>query len=124
MTKRKILVVDDEASHRQMLEAVLSAEGYAIKQAEDGQIAIAEVEKCFFDLILMDMSLPVMDGWEAARNGSSDGPRTRSELPCPRRSASRRNSGRPWSAGGCGVVQVKFPAELYRKQESYGTKAT
>jgi CheY-like chemotaxis protein len=45
--KPKILVVDDEAAHRKMIEAVLSDEGYDIKQAEDGQTAVEAVRKEF-----------------------------------------------------------------------------
>jgi two-component system response regulator HydG len=47
--KPKILVVDDEASHRKMIEAVLSDEGYEIKQADDGQTAIDAVKKEFYE---------------------------------------------------------------------------
>lgn len=63
--KPKILVVDDEASHRKMIEAVLSNEGYEIKQADDGQAAIDEVGKGFFDLILMDIRMGKVGGIEA-----------------------------------------------------------
>jgi two-component system response regulator HydG len=65
--KIKILVVDDEASHRKMIEAVLSDEGYEIKQAGDGQAAIDAVEKGFFDLILMDIRMAEVSGLEALR---------------------------------------------------------
>ena len=63
--KPKILVVDDEAAHRKMIKAVLSDEGYEIKQAEDGQAAIDAVEKGFFDLILMDIRMSKVGGIEA-----------------------------------------------------------
>ena len=63
--KSKILVVDDEQSHRLMLEAVLSAEGYEIHQADDGLGAIAAVEEQFYDLILMDIRMGTMGGLEA-----------------------------------------------------------
>jgi two-component system response regulator HydG len=63
--KPKILVVDDEASHRKMIEAVLSDEGYEIKQADDGQAAIDAVENEFFDLILLDIRMRKVGGIEA-----------------------------------------------------------
>ncbi len=63
--KSKILVVDDEQSHRQMIDTVLTAEGYGIVQAEDGLGAIAAVEEQFYDLILMDIRMGAMDGLEA-----------------------------------------------------------
>jgi two-component system response regulator HydG len=65
--KPKILVVDDEASHRKMIEAVLSDEGYEIKQADDGQAAIDAVEKRFFDLILMDIRMAEVSGLQALK---------------------------------------------------------
>jgi len=63
--KPKILVVDDEASHRQMLKAVLSAEGYEIREAADGEDAVRSVEEKFHDLILMDIRMPGLSGIEA-----------------------------------------------------------
>ena len=65
--KTKILVVDDEAPHRQMLEVVLSAEGYEIHQAGDGQEAINLVEERFYDLILMDNRMTEVGGIEALK---------------------------------------------------------
>jgi two-component system response regulator HydG len=65
--KPKILVVDDEASHRQMIEAVLTAEGYDLQQADDGEAAIAAVKEAFFDLVLMDVRMKVVGGIEALK---------------------------------------------------------
>jgi len=65
--KPKILVVDDERSHRQMIEAVLSAEGYEIAQADNGQAAIDAVTKKFYDLIIMDIRMPELGGIEALK---------------------------------------------------------
>ena len=65
--KPKILVADDEAAHRKMIETVLSAEGYEVHQAEDGRSAIAAVEKQFFDLILLDIRMSPMNGMEALK---------------------------------------------------------
>ena len=63
--KPTILVVDDESSHRQMIKAVLSAEGYEIKEAVDGDEAVRAVEEKFHDLILMDIRMPGLSGIEA-----------------------------------------------------------
>jgi len=65
--KTKILIVDDETSHLQMLDAVLSAEGYEIHQAGDGQEAINRVEERFYDLILMDIRMGKVGGIEALK---------------------------------------------------------
>jgi len=64
---KKILVVDDDASHRLMLEAVLEAEGYEVFQADDGEEAVESVEKEFYDLILMDIRMARMSGIDALK---------------------------------------------------------
>jgi two-component system response regulator HydG len=63
--RRKILIVDDEESHRIMLRAVLKDEGYEVAEAADGTEAIRAVVKEAFDLILMDLRMTSMDGIEA-----------------------------------------------------------
>ena len=65
--KTRILVVDDEVSHLQMLDAVLSAEGYEIHRAGDGQEAIGLVEERFYDLLLMDVRMSKVGGIEALK---------------------------------------------------------
>jgi two-component system response regulator HydG len=65
--KQRILVVDDEQSHRLMLKAILTREGYAVSEADDGSSAVQAVEKESFDLILMDIRMGDMDGIEALR---------------------------------------------------------
>jgi len=60
--KPKILVVDDARSHRQMIKAVLSAEGYEIAQADNGQAAIDAVADKFYDLVIMDIRMPELGG--------------------------------------------------------------
>ena len=61
-TAAKIMIVDDDASHRKMLTAVLSAEGYHIKEADDGDTACRLVAESDFDLVLMDLRMKRMDG--------------------------------------------------------------
>jgi two-component system response regulator HydG len=63
--KGRILVADDEESHRIMLRAVLQEEGYEVIGAADGPEAIRAVEQEPFDLILLDIRMPGMDGIEA-----------------------------------------------------------
>jgi len=65
--KPKILVVDDERSHRLMIEAVLSAEGYDIAQADSGQTAVDAVAEKFYDLVIMDIRMPELGGIEALK---------------------------------------------------------
>ncbi|BBO77439.1 acetoacetate metabolism regulatory protein AtoC [Desulfosarcina widdelii] len=63
--KPNILIVDDETPHRAMLDTVLSAEGYNVIQAEDGDEAIELVGNQFFNLILMDVRMKRIDGIKA-----------------------------------------------------------
>jgi two-component system response regulator HydG len=63
--KSRILVVDDEESHRIMLRAVLKEEGYDVSEASDGAEAVKAVEQEPFDLILLDIRMRTMDGIEA-----------------------------------------------------------
>lgn len=58
-------MVDDEASHRIMLRAVLRDEGYDVTEAADGQEAVRAIEQGSFDLVLMDVRMTTMDGLEA-----------------------------------------------------------
>jgi two-component system, cell cycle response regulator DivK len=63
----KILLVEDNEMNRDMLSRRLIRKGYDVVMALDGQQAIDMAASESPDVILMDMSLPVIDGWEAAR---------------------------------------------------------
>lgn len=63
----KILLVEDNEMNRDMLSRRLERRGYKVLIAVDGQMGIDMARAEAPDLILMDMSLPVMDGWEATR---------------------------------------------------------
>jgi two-component system cell cycle response regulator DivK len=63
----KILLVEDNEMNRDMLSRRLSRKGYEVAIAVDGQQGIDMARAEPPDLILMDMSLPVLDGWEATR---------------------------------------------------------
>ena len=63
----KILLVEDNEMNRDMLSRRLERRGYEVSIATDGQMAVDMARAQGPDLILMDMSLPVMDGWEATR---------------------------------------------------------
>ena len=67
MTPKTILIVDDEKSHRLMLRAHLEGEGFQIVEASDGHEAVERVNERSFDLVLMDIRMPAMDGIEALK---------------------------------------------------------
>ncbi len=72
----KILLVEDNEMNRDMLSRRLTRQGYEVVLAQDGARGVAMVTEERPDLVLMDMSLPVLDGWEATRRLKSD-PATR-----------------------------------------------
>ena len=63
----KILLVEDNEMNRDMLSRRLMRRGYEVVMAEDGGAGVEMATSESPDLILMDMSLPVIDGWEATR---------------------------------------------------------
>jgi len=62
-----ILIVDDMASNRYILRSLLEEAGYQVREANDGQQAVSSASQQPPDLILMDINMPVMDGYEACR---------------------------------------------------------
>ncbi len=68
----RILLVEDNEMNRDMLSRRLSRKGFEVGVALDGAEALQTVTTNPPDLILMDMSLPVMDGWEATRRIKAD----------------------------------------------------
>src|SRR5499427_7203984 len=93
MSKR-ILVVEDQPENRQIIRDMLSPTGYEITEVENGQEALAAIAKQRPDLILMDIQLPIMDGYTATSRIKADpaliDPDHRGHLLCAQR---RRKEG-------------------------------
>jgi CheY-like chemotaxis protein len=66
-TPCRLLVVDDDPTIREMLDMVLASEGYEVITAAHGAAALALVDQRRPHVILLDMKMPVMDGWEFLR---------------------------------------------------------
>ena len=64
---KKILVVEDQEDNREILRALLESGGHEIIEAFDGESAVALAIEHHPDLILMDIQLPIVDGYEATR---------------------------------------------------------
>jgi two-component system, cell cycle response regulator DivK len=69
---RHILVVEDQEDNRQIVRDLLTANDYEMTEAENGEQALVAVAKDRPDLILMDIQLPVMDGFEVTRRIKAD----------------------------------------------------
>jgi two-component system cell cycle response regulator DivK len=71
MTKR-ILVVEDQEDLRGVLRTLLTGSGYEVTEAVDGQDGVTKAKSEWPDLVLMDIQLPVLDGYEATRQIKAD----------------------------------------------------
>ena len=65
--KSSILVVDDEDALRTVLSGELASEGYEVQTASDGDEAVTEMGKANFDLVLLDIKMPRMNGFEVLK---------------------------------------------------------
>jgi len=62
--KKKILIVDDEVQLRDMLKEELKDAGYEVDTAENGQAGLSKLKEYKPDLIILDIKMPIMDGYE------------------------------------------------------------
>jgi PAS domain S-box-containing protein len=63
----RVLLVDDGAANRELISLLLRRAGLEVREAENGEVALERAGQAEFDLVLMDMQMPVMDGYTAAR---------------------------------------------------------
>lgn len=63
MEKSKILIVDDDSEIRELIDALLTGEGYSIRQASDGKQALSIIDSSF-DLVILDIMMPEMSGYK------------------------------------------------------------
>ena len=68
----KILIVEDNEMNRDMLSRRLTRKGYEIEMAVEGQEGLDKMRAWSPDVVLMDMGLPVLDGWEATSQAKAD----------------------------------------------------
>jgi len=111
----KILLVEDNEMNRDMLSRRLIRQGYQVVMAQDGERAVSMVSEENPDIVLMDMSLPVLDGWEATRRLKSN-PATR-DIPVIALTAHAMAADKEKAmAAGCNDYDTK-PTELPRLLE-------
>ena len=99
-----VLVVEDYQDAREMYAAYLQFSGYRVAEATNGIEAIEQANALMPDIILMDLALPKMDGWEATRRLKLPG----IDPPHPDRGADRSCAGRPrrrCAAGGMRLIR-------------------
>jgi CheY-like chemotaxis protein len=112
----KVLLVEDQEDNRNMLSRRLKKRGYEVTIAVDGAEGVEKARSEAPDLILMDMSLPVMDGWEATRIlKAEDGTRS---IPVVALTAHAMSTDREEAfEAGCDAYETK-PIELPRLLET------
>jgi len=69
----KVLIIDDEFGIAELLDAVLSDEGYEVRTASDGKHGLQQVERELPDIIFLDYMMPIMDGAMVLQNLSRSG---------------------------------------------------
>ena len=86
MEEKKILVIDDEENMRHMLTVLLEKEGYQVESAANGIEGLDLALERFYDIILCDLKMPLMDGMAFLQNFQDSGQRRRSARSrrCPR----------------------------------------
>jgi CheY-like chemotaxis protein len=108
----RILLVEDNEMNRDMLSRRLERKGYEVELAVDGRQGVDKAKTLEYDLVLMDMSLPEIDGWEATRELRAD-PATK-ELPIIALTAHAMSGDRERALdAGCNDYDTK-PIELNR----------
>ncbi len=108
----KLLLVEDNEMNRDMLTRRLEKRGYTVLPAVDGAAGVDQAKSALPDLILMDMSLPVIDGWEASRQLKADA--TTKHIPIIALTAHAMESDRDKALqAGCDDFDTK-PVELPR----------
>lgn len=118
----KILLVEDNEMNRDMLSRRLERKGYDVVIAVDGREGLDMAREHSPDLILMDMSLPVLDGWEATRQLKA-APATK-EIPVIALTAHAMSGDRDKALeAGCDDYDTK-PVELPRLLEKMSTLLT
>jgi len=111
-----ILLVEDQEMNRDMLSRRLKKRGYDVAIAVDGAEGLEKARSEAPDLILMDMSLPVMDGWEATRTLKSD--EATREIPVVALTAHAMSTDREKAMeAGCDAYETK-PVDLPRLLET------
>jgi twitching motility two-component system response regulator PilH len=72
MAMKRILVVDDSATERHILDGILTKKGFEVSFAEDGEKGVAQAKSTKPDLIIMDVVMPGMNGFQATRAIAGD----------------------------------------------------
>ncbi len=107
--RRKVLVVDDDLNILDLLAVILEENGFHVDQARNGREALELVAQCRPDVLVLDLMMPVLDGWGVARALRAD-PAT-SSLPILVVSAARNVEAEARQLGASGWITKPFDLE-------------
>jgi len=115
MSKR-ILIVEDTEDNRRILRDLLSNAGFEIFEAHDGQAAVTAAEEFKPDLILMDIQLPILDGYEAIRHIKANSAAHAPPIIAVTSYALSGDEEKAWGAGCDGYIAKPFsPRQILAK---------
>lgn len=69
---KQILIVEDKATSRELLRTVLERQGYGVIEAKDGEEALQQLQAATLDLVLLDLQIPIRNGYDVLRKIRSD----------------------------------------------------
>ncbi len=69
---KQILIVEDKATSRELLRTVLERQGYSVIEAKDGEEALQQLQAATLDLVLLDLQIPIRNGYDVLRKIRSD----------------------------------------------------
>ncbi len=112
--KKSALVVDDTKTQRNYLKALLEAEGYSVYIAQNGAVAVNMYHKYQPDIVLMDINMPVMNGFEAAKIIKGASNKAFSPLIFVTTLNSEKTVIQSAEAGGDGILMMPFTVEVFK----------
>jgi CheY-like chemotaxis protein len=116
MSKKTILIVEDSELNRRLLEAVLEPRGYRLLVAEDGESSLLMAREEQPDLILMDVLLPGIDGYEATRTLRADPETGRLVIVALTASATSEEREQAMAAGCDGYIPKPIDTRAFPEQ--------
>ena len=116
MSEKTVLIIEDSEFNRRLVEAVLKPHGYRLLSAEDGEAGVALARSEQPDLILMDVLLPGIDGYEATRRLRADPETNRLVVVALTASASNEEQELALSAGCDGYIPKPIDTRAFPEQ--------
>lgn len=121
MASQKILVVDDSLSQRLVLNALLTGEGHTVIMANDGEEAVAKARQELPDLIVMDIVMPGLNGFQATRAITND--QTTWHIPVILLTSKDMDSDRIWALRQGATAFLNKPLDHHKLLELIDTLA-